>query len=112
MSTDTSEKGLESLIVAAMTGATSGSAERAAELPSTYGVKQWIQGKSTDYNRDYAIDLLQLTAFLRATQPKLVEIFGRVLDVLFFFKKPAEIEDEVHSIIYSHDFRTLALSKL
>jgi hypothetical protein len=30
---------------------------------------------------------------------------GRVLNVLFFFKKSAEIEDEVHSGIYSHDFR-------
>ena len=76
MSTDTSEKGLESLIIAAMTGNSSSAAsERAAEVPSAYGIKQWIQGNSTDYDRDYAIDLVQLTAFLKTTQPELIENF-------------------------------------
>ena len=50
MKTDTSEKGLESLIVADMTAA------------------GWIPGASEDYNREYAIDLPQLHAFV-ATRP-------------------------------------------
>ncbi|KKL61939.1 hypothetical protein LCGC14_2190240, partial [marine sediment metagenome] len=57
MKTDTSEKGLESLIVADMTAA------------------GWIAGKPSDYNREYAVDLVQLREFLRATQEPLIEAF-------------------------------------
>ncbi len=55
MKTDTSEKGLESLIVANMTES------------------GWLPGDPSDYDRDYAIDLTQLHAFLSSTQPDLVE---------------------------------------
>ncbi|WP_315754815.1 MULTISPECIES: type I restriction endonuclease [unclassified Bradyrhizobium] len=48
--TNVKEEGLESLIVAAMTN---------------FG---WLAGKNTNYDRDYAVDLKQLTAFLEATQ--------------------------------------------
>ena len=51
MKTDTSEKGLESLIVAAMLD------------------RGWLAGAPGDYNREYALDLMQLRAFLIATQP-------------------------------------------
>ena len=50
MKTDVSEKGLESLIC--------------ADLISN----GWLAGKSSDYDREYAVDLPQLTAFLQATQ--------------------------------------------
>lgn len=50
MKTDTSEKGLEALIVADM--AASG----------------WVVGKPEDYDREYAVDLAQLCSFLEATQ--------------------------------------------
>jgi type I restriction enzyme R subunit len=67
MTTDTSEKGLESLIVTWMTGETtpppSGDAH---EKPAPYG--GWILGDAHDYLRESAIDLLQLSAFLRGTQ--------------------------------------------
>lgn len=53
--TDTSEKGLESLIVAEMVGS------------------GWIAGSPDDYDREYCVDLVQLTAFLRATQPETAE---------------------------------------
>lgn len=49
--TDISEYGLENLIVAQML-------ERG-----------WMQSRSADYNREYAIDLVQLRSFLEATQP-------------------------------------------
>ena len=57
MKTDTSEKGLESLIVGDMTDA------------------GWILGDPTDYDREYAVDLTQLRAFFSATQPDLIEPF-------------------------------------
>lgn len=76
MSTDTSEKGLENLIVATMTGATAyASAGVVADTPGDYAVKRWIKGHSNDFEKDYALDLTQLTAFLSSTQPDLVENF-------------------------------------
>ncbi len=57
MKTDTSEKGLESLIVGDMTAG------------------GWFAGNPKDYDRSYAIDLEQLRAFVAATQPTLVEAF-------------------------------------
>lgn len=56
MSTDTSEKGLESLIVATMTSSS-----------------DWTAGKPEDYDREYAVDLAQLRTFLEDTQPKILE---------------------------------------
>ncbi len=56
MKTDTSEKGLEALIVGHMTA------------PGG-----WIAGNPDDYDRSYAIDLIQLRAFIAATQPEIVE---------------------------------------
>ena len=51
--TDTSERGLEDIIFAAMTGA------------------GWIPGNSDDYDREYCVDLAQLAAFLGDTQPNI-----------------------------------------
>lgn len=74
--TDTTEKGLESLIVAAMTFDTALAQARPNEGhdPSAlYGGGGWILGDWRDYDREYAVDLSQLAAFLRATQPELLE---------------------------------------
>jgi type I restriction enzyme R subunit len=51
--TDTSERGLETLIVNDMTSAASG----------------WIPGRPADYEREYGVDLPQLATFLQTTQP-------------------------------------------
>ena len=59
MKTDTSEHGLESLIVSHMTSEAGG----------------WIEGQPHEYEREYAVDLIQLTEFLTATQDSLVEAF-------------------------------------
>jgi type I restriction enzyme R subunit len=48
--TNVKEEGLESLIVSAMTN---------------FG---WLAGQNSDYDREYAVDLTQLAAFLEATQ--------------------------------------------
>jgi len=58
MKTDTSEHGLESLIVKHMLGS------------------GWVAGQPSDYDRAYAVDLVQLCAFIKATQEPLVEAFA------------------------------------
>jgi type I restriction enzyme, R subunit len=70
--TDTSEKGLESLIVAAMVGTPAPApvlAGVAKEASALYGGTGWILGHWQDYDRDHAVDLAQLRVFLRDTQP-------------------------------------------
>ncbi len=69
MVTDTTEKGLEDLICAALTG-TSGNTQLSraiSEAPAAHGPR-WISGSSQDYDRAHCIDLAQLFAFLQATQ--------------------------------------------
>src|SRR3984893_5482610 len=56
MKTDTSEKGLEALIVGQLTAGGG-----------------WLAGRPQDYDRSYAIDLVQLSEFIAATQPELRE---------------------------------------
>src|SRR2546428_1118485 len=73
---DTSEKGLESLIVASMTGQQTGTAsqdEIVREALISFAGTSWITGDPKDYDREYAVDLTQLSAFLKATQPKALE---------------------------------------
>lgn len=76
VNTDTSERGLESLIVAAMTGVPiePPPQEPAVGHPkAVYGGTGWILGRADDYDREFCIDLPQLRAFLRATQPNIAE---------------------------------------
>ena len=74
MTTDTTEKGLESLICASLTSTADDLVQdgRVRERPSNYGAG-WIQGDPQDYDREYCVDLVQLSAFLQATQPKAAE---------------------------------------
>jgi type I restriction enzyme R subunit len=77
MTTDTSEKGLESLIVGAMTGGskTGGSAPGQVYDPKDiFGGVGWILGDAKDYEREYAIDLVQLRSFIEATEDDLLEV--------------------------------------
>lgn len=72
MTTDTSEKGLETLIMRHMTG-TDGLAvepDRVAERPPPYGGTGYTAGCARDYDRAHALDVPQLFAFLRMTQPE------------------------------------------
>ena len=76
MSTDTTEKGLERLIVKAMTGLAGDGVTPvdAVRKPAvSYGGTGWLLGDPTDYDREHCVDLFQLRAFLRATQPKAAE---------------------------------------
>jgi type I restriction enzyme R subunit len=70
MTTDTSEKGLETLIVGHMTG-TDGfgiTPDSVTEKPDAGGTG-YFAGSPKDFDRAHAIDVAQLFAFLRATQP-------------------------------------------
>ena len=58
MTTDTSEKGLESLIVTDMTS------------------RGWIPGSPADYDRTHALDVPQLFRFLQETQPEPFQKLG------------------------------------
>ncbi len=71
MTTDTSEKGLESLIMRHMTGTDgiSVAANQVAERPPAYGGTGYTAGSTQDYDRAHALDVPQHFAFLRATQP-------------------------------------------
>jgi type I restriction enzyme R subunit len=72
---DTSERGLERLICTALTGAPCDpgvATDRVADRPGTYAAG-WICGRAEDYDREHCVDLAQLLAFLRATQPEAYE---------------------------------------
>ncbi|MBK6862838.1 MAG: type I restriction endonuclease subunit R [Ideonella sp.] len=75
MTTDTSEKGLESLIVRHMTGTDGLAVEphTAARPPVPYGGTGYVAGSPKDFERAHALDVAQLFAFLRATQPEAFE---------------------------------------
>ena len=81
MATDTSEKGLETLIVRYMTGTdglqpTASVGTGSAPTSNVVGMTQapmggtgYLAGSPRDYDRAHALDVYQLFAFLRITQP-------------------------------------------
>jgi type I restriction enzyme R subunit len=86
MTTDISEKGLESLIMQHMTG-TDGLIFEAdgitAETPDAIAAQKaagsgWIAGDPKDYDRTYALDVPHLFQFLQTTQPEAFKKVGMV----------------------------------
>ena len=76
---DTSEAGLESLIVRDMLAL------------------GWLPGNSQDYDRGYCVDLAHLQAFVQATQPKLAEAFDLANDSPTRRQFLARLEKEIGS---------------
>lgn len=73
--TDTSEKALEALIVRHLTGVSESpqaAGQTAGEALAAYAPGGYVLGRAADYNRDVALDVVQLLAFLQATQPTVV----------------------------------------
>ena len=72
MPTDTSERGLECLICTALAGhpCEPPPAPTTALLPAGYEGVGWSGGNPHDYDREYCVDVVQLRAFLRSTQPE------------------------------------------
>jgi type I restriction enzyme R subunit len=83
MPTDTTEKGLESLIMRHMTGGDGFFPDGPtfheppdATAAGKAGGSGWIAGRPDDYDRAQAIDVAQLFAFLLATQPENLKKVG------------------------------------
>ncbi len=80
MPTDTSERGLERLICTALTGYPcdpgEGVADRVRDAQPGYGGVGWVCGAPEDYDRAHCVDMAQLAAFLRATQPELADVLA------------------------------------
>lgn len=79
MTSDISEKGLEGLIVRAMTGRTDllvpPHTPTGFDAPVAGGTG-WLLGDPRHYDRGFCIDLVQLRGFLELTQPKVAEALG------------------------------------
>jgi len=96
--TDTSEKGLESLIVEAMTGVPGGvhpSGEGAHKPPTPWGGTGWLLGFAENYDREHAVDLYQLLSFLQTTQAPAFEAFGLGADGPPRLKFLARLQGEI-----------------
>lgn len=78
--TDTSEKGLETLIVESLTrrsGSTPSQTLPSVHYkPAIYGSLPYVEGSPKDYDRDHAVDPVKLLAFLSDTQPEIVDQLG------------------------------------
>jgi type I restriction enzyme R subunit len=97
MSTDTSELGLEALIVAEMTGsrpASNGGGVRDDPEPFI-GLHNWLLGNPKDYDRAWTVDLVQLQAFMAATQPELSEALSLTADSPVRQKFLARLQGEI-----------------
>src|SRR2546423_14651786 len=74
--TDTSERGLEVLIVSAMTGRTDilvpAHVATETSVPVAGGTG-WLLGDAAHYDREYCADLVQLRGFLTVMQPEIAE---------------------------------------
>ena len=72
---DTTERGLERLICTALAGhpCDPPAEGTVAEPPAGYGGVGWSGGNFHDHDREYGVDLVQLAAFLRDTQPDAAE---------------------------------------
>ncbi len=75
--TDTSEASLERLICMALTGhdCAPSKENEVRRPPLAYGGVGWVGSDHRDYDREYCVDLVQLTEFLRASQPDAIEAF-------------------------------------
>ena len=81
--TDTSEKGLESLIVREMTGRIEllSPPHQATETSvPVAGGTGWLLGDAEHYDREYGIDLVQLRGFVRLTQEGLYDALALATD--------------------------------
>ncbi len=77
--TDTSEKGLETLIFQSMTGVSGLGPvpDNFQEVsPTAAGGSGWLAGWPRDYDRNHALDIPQLFQFLLATQPDALKKLG------------------------------------
>ncbi|MCB9651940.1 MAG: type I restriction endonuclease subunit R [Deltaproteobacteria bacterium] len=98
MKTNTSEAGLEAVILRAMTGRTDAlsptypATETAGPVAGGTG---WLLGDAKHYEREYAVDLVQLRGFLGATQEHLVEPLSLAVEGPTRHKFLARLQGEI-----------------
>ena len=97
MTTDISERGLERLICSALTGhpCDPPKAGTVGEPDTAYGGVGWSCGNAQDYDREFCVDLIQLAAFLHATQPKAAEALSLDTDGPTRRKLLARLQGEI-----------------
>jgi type I site-specific restriction-modification system R (restriction) subunit len=97
MTTDTSERGLERLICTALTGHPCDPAKQdwVGRPATAYGGVGWIGGATQDYDREYCVELAQLSAFLRETQPDAAEVLDLGQDGPTRHKFLARLQGEI-----------------
>ena len=97
MTTDTSERELERLICTALTGQPCDTTQEGVvrEWPSSYG-SGWVCGDPQDYDREYCVDLAQLSAFLCTTQTNAAESLDLGQDSLTRRKFLARLQGEIN----------------
>jgi type I restriction enzyme R subunit len=80
--TNTSEKELERLIVRHLAGISEHpvTANAVREPETVYAPGGYVLGRASDYNRDVALDVPKLLAFLHATQPRALETLNLAAD--------------------------------
>ena len=97
MTTDTTERGLERLICTALTGLPCDPTPEyeVGERPAAYGAG-WTCGDPRDYDREYCVDLVQLLACLRDTQPRVSEALSLEKDGPTRRKFLARLQGEIN----------------
>ena len=98
MVTDTTEKGLESLIVEAMTGVPGGidpTQVGAHKPPTPHGGTGWLLGNAQHYDREHAVDRYQLLSFLQLTQESVYEALSLGADGSPRLKFLARLQGEI-----------------
>ena len=97
MTTDTSERGLERLICTALAGhpCEPPKAGTVGEPATGYGGVGWSGGNWLDYDREHCVDLPQLAAFLKATQPHVLDSLNLYADSPTRRKFLARLQGEI-----------------
>lgn len=98
MTTDTTERGIERLICTALTGSPCDPLQfgAVAEGPIAYNAG-WACGAPHDYDREYCVDIAQLSSFLKATQPDAASRFDIDGDTPVRRKFLARLSNQVSS---------------
>ncbi len=101
MKTDTTERGLEDLILIAMTGRAkleTPPPDMFQKSAEPYGGTGWLLGDAGDYDREAYVDLVHLRAFLEATQPKIAAALELSSDTPVRRKFLARLQAEITKV--------------
>ena len=97
MTTDTTERGLERLVCTILSGIPCDppSGPSVNDPPNDHGGAGWSAGNHHDYDRKHCVDLVQLVAFLRSTQPEIANSLALSEDGLMRRKFLTRLRKEI-----------------